>query len=201
MYYICHMKQLIILITSLLTFSVTAQDIDYNNFDNKRLERLVFEELNKYRDSLGVVDLLWSDVMYKNVTCKQTEILSKGSTLYHPNLDVLFTNEFRTSLAKESEKLTGVKSKYNCEPSSVITLSENGFYWALENVTYEEMAKIAIIAWDRSYMHKCNQKYPYLVTGGGKGFVSISARINNSKTKIFITCNFSQVLKAKPTIN
>jgi hypothetical protein len=195
------MKQLIILITSLLTFSVNAQDIDYNNFDNKLLERLVFEELNKYRDSLGVVDLLWSDVMYKNITCKQTEILSNGSALYHPDLDVLFTDEFRTSLSKESEKLTGVKSKYNCGPFSVITLSENGFSWTLEEVTYKELAKIAIAAWDRSYMHKCNQRYPYLTEGGGKGFVSISARINKSKTKIFITCNFSEVLKMKPTIN
>jgi hypothetical protein len=195
MYYICPMKQLIILITSLLTFSVNAQDIDYNNFDNKLLERLVFEELNKYRDSLGVVDLLWSDVMYKNVTCKQTEILAKGSSLYHPNLDVLFTDEFRTSLSKESQKLTGIESYNNCSPKSVLSLSENGFSWDLVDVTYQEMAKTAIVSWDRSVMHKCNQKYSYLVKGGGKGFVSISARLNNSKTKIFITCNFTKVYK------
>jgi len=195
MYYICHMKQLIILITSLLTFSVNAQDIDYNNFDNKLLERLVFEELNKYRDSLGVVDLLWSDVMYKNVTCKQTEILAKGSSLYHPNLDVLFTDEFRTSLSKESQKLTGIESYNNCSPKSVLSLSENGFSSDLYDVTYQNLAKSSIIAWDHSIMHKCNQKHTYLVKGGGKGFVSISAKLNNSKTKIFIICNFSQVYK------
>ena len=96
MYYICTMKQLIILITSLLTFSVNAQDIDYNNFDNKLLERLVFEELNKYRDSLGVENLLFSQVMYKNITCKQTEILAKGCSLYHPKLELLFLKNLKS---------------------------------------------------------------------------------------------------------
>ena len=201
MYYICPMKQLIIIITSLLTFSVTAQDIDYNNFDNKRLERLVFEELNKYRDSLGVVDLLWSDVMYKSITCKQTSILQKGSSLYHPDLKVLFTDEFRTSLSKESEKLTGIKSHNNCAPNSVTILTENIMSWTLEEVTYEEMAKIAIMCCDRSYMHKCAQRYDYIEEGGGKGFVSISAKINDSKTTIFISCNFATVKKNLPTIN
>lgn len=188
------MKQLIILITSLFSLSVTAQDIDYNNFDNKLLERLVFEELNKYRDSLGIVDLLWSDVMYKSVTCKQTAILQKGSALYHPGLDVLFTDEFRTTLAKESEKLTGIKSYNNCNPYAVTILTENIVSLTLEDVTYKEMAKIAIMCWDSSQMHRNGQRYHYFEKGG-KGFVSISAKMNDSKTKIFIACNFALVSK------
>ena len=169
--------------------------IDYDHFDNKLLERLVFKELNNYRDSLGVIDLLWSDVMYEHITCKQTEIVARGSLLYHPDLQIKFTDEFRISLAKESQRITGIKSYYNCAPTAVTTLSENGFSWTLEDVSYEELAKIAIITWDRSYMHKCNQKYSYLVKGGGKGFVSISARLNYNMTKIFIFCNFSAVNK------
>jgi hypothetical protein len=190
------MKKIAILLFSLFTFSVNAQVIDYNNFDNKLLERLVFEELNRYRDSLGVIDLLWSEVMYKKISCKQTSILAKGSSLYHPGLDSLFTDEFRTSVSKESQKLTGIKSKYNCEPSSVTTLSENGFSTDLEKVTYQQMAKIAIMCWDKSPLHKCNQKWNYYL-GGGKGLVSVSARINNSKSKIFIFCNFTEVRKEK----
>ena len=169
--------------------------IDYTHFDNKLLERLVFKELNNYRDSLGVIDLLWSDVMYEYITCKQTEIVAKGSGLYHPDLQIKFTDEFRVSLAKESQRITGIKSYNNCDRYAVTTLSENGFSWTLEDVSYEELAKIAILEWDRSYMHKCNQKYPYLVKGGGKGFVSISARLNYNMTKIFIFCNFSAVNK------
>jgi len=195
MYYICPMKQLLILITSLLTLSVTAQDIDYNNFDNKLLERLVFEELNKYRDSLGVVDLLWSDVMYKNVTCKQTEILAKGSSLYHPNLVPLLTDEVRTSISKESEKLTGVKSLLSGTPSAVSIMRENGYSTSIKDgKTYQQLAKRAVIAWDQSFLHKCTQKAVY-IRDGGKGLVSVSARMNNSKTKIFIFCNFTYVYK------
>ena len=169
--------------------------IDYEHFDNKFLERLVFKELNNYRDSLGVIDLLWSDEMYKHITCKQTEILAKGNSLYHPDLKIKFTNEFRVALAKESQRITGIKSYYNCAPTAVTTLSENGFSWTLEDVSYEKLAKIAIITWDRSFLHKCAQKYPYLEKGGGKGFVSISARLNIDRTMIFIFCNFSEVHK------
>ena len=195
MYYICTMKQLIILITSLLTFSVNAQDIDYNNFDNKLLERLVFEELNKYRDSLGVENLLFSQVMYKNITCKQTEILAKGCSLYHPNLVPLLTDEVRTSISKESEKLTGIKSLLSGKPSAVSIMRENGYSTDIKSgKTYQQLAKRAVIAWDQSFLHKCTQKAVY-IRDGGKGLVSVSARMNNSKTKIFIFCNFTYVYK------
>jgi hypothetical protein len=49
--------------------------------------------------------------------------------------------------------------------------------------------------------HKCAQRYDYIEEGGGKGFVSISAKINDSKTTIFISCNFATVKKNLPTIN
>jgi hypothetical protein len=169
--------------------------IDYSHFDNKLLERLVFKELNNYRDSLGVIDLLWSDEMYKYISCKQTEILAKGSGLYHPDLQIKFTDEFRVALAKESERLTGMKSYSNCSPKAVLSLSENAFSTDLYHCTYESLAKSAIIEWDKSILHKCNQKHHYLVNGGGKGFVSISVRLNNQGSKLFILCNFSNVHK------
>jgi hypothetical protein len=175
--------------------------IDYDHFDNKLLERLVFESLNNYRDSLGVIDLLWSEEMYKYISCKQTDIVAKGSGLYHPDLEIKFTDEFRVALAKESERLTGMKSYSSCSPKAVQSLSENAFSTDLYDCTYEALAKSAIIAWDKSVMHKINQKYHYLVRGGGKGFVSISARLNNEGTKLFIFCNFSKVYKQTDSIN
>jgi hypothetical protein len=191
------MKTALITLLNAISILGYAQNIDYNHFDSKLLEKLVFEELNRYRDSLCVVDLLWSEVMYSQISCKQTEILAQGSRIFHPDLDSLFTEKFRINLAEESQRLTGIRSQFNCGASAVTTLSENIFSWELYNVTYQDMARIAIDSWDKSFMHKCNQKYPYLVDGGGKGFVSISARLNDSKTKIFICCNFSQVHKEK----
>lgn len=170
--------------------------IDYDNFDNKLLERLVFEELNRYRDSLGIVDLLWSDAIYKHVTCKQTDIIVKGSALFHPDLDNVFTEEFRIALAKESQKITGIKSAYDCGKEAVMYIGENAFSWNLVNITYERMAKCAIMCWDRSQDgHKEAQQAPYTAYGGGKGFVAFSARVNNAKTKVFIFCDFSVVEK------
>lgn len=178
--------------------------VDYDHFDNKLLERLVFEELNKYRDSLGIVDLLWSDVMYEYITCKQTAIVAKGSMLYHPGLEIKFTDEFKSALARESQKLTGIKSAFNCSPRSVYFLGENAYargkgnisYVKMANISYEKMAKRAIHAWDQSTEgHREAQRASYQVAGGGKGFVSVSARLNDSGTTVFIFCNFSMVNK------
>jgi hypothetical protein len=172
--------------------------VDYDHFDHKLLERLVFEELNKYRDSLGIVDLLWSDAIYKHVTCKQTDIIVKGSALYHPDINAVFTDEFRAALAKESQKVTGIKSAFNCEKEAVRYIGENAFSWSLVDITYERMAKCAIMTWDRSTEgHREAQRAPYLTSGGGKGFVAFSARVNNAKTKVFIFCDFSVVHKER----
>jgi hypothetical protein len=170
--------------------------VDYDHFDNKLLERLVFKELNKYRDSLGIVDLLWSDAIYKHVTCKQTDIIVKGSALYHPDINAVFTDEFRAALAKESQNITGIKSAYNCGKDAVRYIAENAFSWSLVDITYERMAKSAIMCWDRSHEgHREAQRAPYMSSGGGKGFVAFSARVNNAKTKVFIFCDFSVVNK------
>jgi hypothetical protein len=141
------------------------------------------------------------DEMYKYISCKQTDIVAKGSGLYHPDLEIKFKDEFRVALAKESERLTGMKSYSSCSPKAVQSLSENAFSTDLYDCTYEALAKSAIMAWDKSIMHKINQKYHYLVRGGGKGFVSISARLNNEGTKLFIFCNFSKVYKQADAIN
>ena len=178
--------------------------VDYDHFDNKLLERLVFEELNRYRDSLSIVDLLWSDVMYEYITCKQTAIVAKGSMLYHPGLGIKFTDEFKSALARESQKLTGIKSAFNCSPRSVYFLAENAYardrgnisYEKFANISYEKIAKRAILAWDQSTKgHREAQRASYQVAGGGKGFVSVSARLNDSGTTVFIFCNFSMVNK------
>jgi hypothetical protein len=190
-------------IASTKDFSFTVENefrhlVDYDHFNHRLLERLLFEELNRYRDSLGIGDLLWSDAIYRYVTCKQTDIIVKGSALYHPDLNAVFTDEFKIALAKESEKLTGIKSAYNCSAYSVSSLSENAYARYLGEVSYEQIAKRAIHAWDQSTEgHREAQRAPYLTDGGGKGFVAFSARVNNAKTKVFIFCDFSMVYKER----
>ena len=74
-------------------------------------------------------------------------------------------------------------------------MRENGYSTDIKSgKTYQQLAKRAVIAWDQSFLHKCTQKAVY-IRDGGKGLVSVSARMNNSKTKIFIFCNFTYVYK------
>ena len=176
--------------------------IDFDHFDHKFLERLVFEELNKYRDSLEIPELLWSDAVYKYLSCKQTDIVAKGRMLYHPNIDAVFTKEFRIALAKESQRITGIKSAYNCSEDAVTYMAENAFAWDLVDIdsgggiTYERLARVAIKCWDKSTEgHKEAQQAPYLARGGGKGFVAFSARVNDANNRLFIYCDFSMVSK------
>jgi hypothetical protein len=176
--------------------------IDFNHFDNKFLERLVFEELNRYRDSLEIPELLWSDAVYKYLSCKQTDIVAKGRMLYHPDINAVFTKEFRIALAKESQRITGIKSAYNCSEDAVTYMAENAFAWDLVDIdtgggiTYERLARVAIKCWDKSTEgHKEAQQAPYLARGGGKGFVAFSARVNDANNRLFIYCDFSMVSK------
>lgn len=176
--------------------------IDFDHFDNKFLERLVFEELNRYRDSLEIPELLWSDAVYKYLSCKQTDIVVKGRMLYHPDINAVFTKEFRIALAKESQRITGIKSAYNCSEDAVTYMAENAFAWDLVDIdsgggiTYERLARVAIKCWDKSTEgHKEAQQAPYLARGGGKGFVAFSARVNDANNRLFIYCDFSMVTK------
>jgi hypothetical protein len=168
--------------------------VDYNHFDNKLLEKLVFDEINKYRDSLGVDRVIWSDVMYNYVTTKQTKILSKGNRLFHPNLDLVVTDEFKILVAKESEKLTGIKSLSTNTPNSFCKLTEIGSMVSVRKMTYQELAKLVVELWDKSYFHKCLMKSDYSYAGG-YGLSSVSAVLNNDKTNVFIFTNFTVVAK------
>lgn len=188
------MKTINLILLFLITLTSNSQVVDYKNFDNKLLEKLVFEEINKYRDSLGVDRVMWSNVMYNYVTTKQTKIVSKGDKLFHPNLDLVATDEFKILVSKESEKLTGVKSLNSGTTGSFYRLSEIAARISVRDITYPQLAKLVVNGWDSSYLHKCLMKSKY-AKDGCNGFGSVSAVLNYNKTNIFIFTNFTTVSK------
>lgn len=190
------MKTINLILLFLITLTSNSQVVDYKNFDNKLLEKLVFEEINKYRDSLGVDRVMWSNVMYNYVTTKQTKIVSKGDRLFHPNLDLVATDEFKILVSKESEKLTGIKSFNSGTADSFYNLTEIGGLISVRNITYQQLAKLIVGLWDGSYLHKCIMKGKY-TKDGCKGLCSVSAVLNYNKTNIIIFTNFTTVIKDK----
>ena len=57
------MKTILITLITLLSFNLNAQVIDYNNFNTKLVDSLMFVKINEFRDSLGLSQLIYSKVL------------------------------------------------------------------------------------------------------------------------------------------
>ena len=105
------MKHIIILSFLFSSTISNAQKIDYNHFDKKLFEKILFEKLNDLRKSINVDTLVWSNILYKEVTVKQVSIVTKENRLFHPDLEKMWTDSTRVRnlISNEYEKKFGVK--------------------------------------------------------------------------------------------
>ena len=80
------MKKTLTILFVLITTLVSAQVIDYNNFDKKLFEKVLFNKLNEYRKLKGVEPLLWSETIYTQITTHQMKKMIKVDRLFHPDM-------------------------------------------------------------------------------------------------------------------
>lgn len=73
------------LIFSFLIF-IGFESYCQQNIDLDKLSYLVFEKLNKTRNTQGLMNFTWFDTL-ENLANRTNEILKKDSKLYHPNYD------------------------------------------------------------------------------------------------------------------
>jgi hypothetical protein len=190
------MKHIIIL-SFLFSFSISnAQKIDYNHFDKKLFEKILFEKLNDLRKSINVDTLVWSNVLYKEVTVKQVSIVTKENRLYHPDLSKMWkdSTRVRNLISNESEKKFGVKTQRSTYNGPSMWITENIYRGYNIDVTYEELANIVISAFDKSPGHRMNQREicAYL---NKPGFASCSVGIVPNTKIIYVGFNFVTVFR------
>lgn len=167
------MKKVILFLTLLFVNSFYSQKIDYNNFDSDLASKALFNEMNKFRDTITLTGygakrdsifpelvenprlkkLVWSDDVYNT--------FSKPNCLENVNQNRLFHVDITEWWNIKENRIkflddVFIKSKEN--PNTQINYSEIGAYTTEAFETYEELAMGLIMVWEQSYKHKCIQR-------------------------------------------
>ena len=189
------MKKTLTILFVLITTLVSAQVIDYNNFDKKLFEKVLFNKLNEYRKLKGVEPLLWSKTVYTQITVHQMEKMIKVDRLFHPDMRPMWDSlRVRQLIANESDKLVGIKTSVSICSGASMTLFENAYRTDYIEVTYDDLADRTIKGWEKSFMHNATQ-YSSFENRGKPGLAACTVGITSRG--IYVTFNFVEVHRKK----
>ncbi len=156
-----------IFIFNLVGFS---QKIDYTHFDNRHASLVLFEKMNKFRDTITqtgygknldsawpcmknhkILQLTWSEKLYETVVLPNTLENVSQKKLFHVDRSDWWNN--KTNQFSFLDEVYPTKNK-----GFRLTLTENGGYTTHKLETYQDLADHMIMCWESSYMHKCAQR-------------------------------------------
>jgi hypothetical protein len=211
------MKKMISIL--LFPINLNSQPIDYNNFDNKRAEKVLFETLQYFRDTIKrfgdgsviseyfsdlpnykqLMKLTWSDNVYKNFSKRNIEIISQENRLHHADnnqerIDWWMNIENRQVFAKE------IYVKYDTPygpPIQFMDYFENAVSSTQKYKTYQEMATDMIMIWEGSRSHKYVQRGPLFYVNEHRKYGSkiqtkslVACAVRYSNGKFFAVVNY-----------
>jgi hypothetical protein len=186
------MRYIIILLLSFSFFVSKSQKIDYNNFDKKLFEKVLFDTLNHYRKLKKVEPLIWSNTLYSEITIHQMKKICKADYLHHPDIKSVWDSmRVRKLIGDESTKLVGVKT-FEIPRGPMIYLYENCLFTTYQAKTYQELADYCIKSFDDSYMHMCTQYASYKQNNkSGMASCTVGFTIRG----MYITFNFVRIYR------
>jgi hypothetical protein len=187
------MKKMFTILFVLLATLLNAQVIDYNNFDKKLFEETLFNKLNEYRKSKGVDTVIWSNTIYTQITLHQMEKMVKANKLFHPDVKPMWDSlRVRQLIAKESDKLVGVKTSVSVCTGPSMTFYENAYWTSKIDGTYDDLADRTIKGWEQSFIHNATQ-YASFEKGGKPGLAACTVGVTS--TGVYVTFNFVKVYR------
>jgi hypothetical protein len=185
------MKKLMTLLLVLVTLNGYSQKIDYDNFDSKRAEEVLFETFQHFRDTIqyyvtGVLiseklkdipnydekrKLYWSDRVYNLISKPNTEENVRQNRLHHVD-----RVDWWYDLDNKQPFIEDVYVKYDTgfDLPENLHYKENGLVSYKKYETYQEMATHMIKVWESSPIHKGTQRsnlfstYQYKTWGDDK---------------------------------
>ena len=192
-YYICSVKTILLTILSL--FYITkpiAQVIDINNFNEKLFEKILFDEIIEFRKSIGKDSLVWSDVLYHNISKPNTEKMIDENRLFHPEQSEIWKdNKVRTQLANELVVKQKVQIIQSTISGPMFTLSEIAARIPYNLVTtYQDLALFVIKGWDESEGHREIQRMK-MINDNTLAMSSCSVKLSKDKLNFFIEFDFA----------
>tara|TARA_R110002020_G_C15947768_1_gene745315 strand:+ start:38 stop:673 length:636 start_codon:yes stop_codon:yes gene_type:complete len=185
------MKKLITLLLVLVTLNGYTQPIDYNNFDSKRAEEVLFETFQHFRDTIqyyvtGKIiseklkdipnynekrKLYWSDRVYNLISKPNTEENVRQNRLHHVDrVDWWYDLKNKKPFSED----VYIKYDTGFDIPDNLHYMENGLISYKKFDTYQEMASHMIKVWESSPMHKGTQRsnlfdtYEYRTWGDDK---------------------------------
>ena len=78
------MKNLIIILLTLISSVTYSQVIDYDSFDNNLIDSLVFVEINSYRSEINNPELVYSKNLHSGLSKYITGVLVKQQSAWSP---------------------------------------------------------------------------------------------------------------------
>ena len=184
-----------------------SQKINFYNFNSDSLNNAVLRQLNIFRATNGVGPLVYSDVLFKQITKKNCEevtyMVRNGFTNepYHVKLDTfLQVSNFKNDLGNESlKKIGGVLSIGYPSYKPRVSYSEN-IHWSNDDsstphfgyCSYDEIAKFVVYRWSISTKgHSEAQLADYSSQGLPGMFACHSIMTENNIVYVFV--NFVKV--------
>ena len=187
------MKNLFLSLVLVLTSLVgKTQVIDINNFNEKLFEKVLFHKMIEFRLSVGADSVVWSDVLYTNISKPNTVKMVNANYLHHPNEgDIWKTRTLRDNLGKELVKKQNVNLLVSETDAPIFMSFEIAA--SIDNVnivTYQDLANRAIIGWSKSKGHKDIQDMS-MSRKGAFAMASCSVKKSKDSRCYFIEFDFS----------
>lgn len=187
------MKNLFLsLVFVMVSLVAKTQVIDVNNFDEKLFEKVLFHKMIEFRLSVGADSVVWSDVLYNNISKPNTVKMMNANDLFHPNEgDIWKTRTLRDNLGKElvkKQKVTLLVSE--TDAPRFLTFEIAASISNYDIVTYQDLADRAIIGWSKSEFHKDIQDMP-MKQDGAFALASCSVKKSKNGKEYFIEFDFS----------
>lgn len=166
------MKKILLVIKFLIfTTFINAQVIDWNNFDERKMDTVMFEVMGSYLDYMGKDPIVWSPVVQREVMGSNYEIIKAN-----PHLDIHSLHnkmwpgpmglpaEIKERIIDENINptfLEGQKYFYKIDKEGHTAEAYGTFDYTEilvsiprnEFTTYQELANHAIHSWNRSGPH------------------------------------------------
>jgi hypothetical protein len=179
------------IIVLIVTIQLYGQTIDVNNFDEKLFEKILFHEMIEFRKSIGKDSLVWSDVLYSNISKSNTQKMIDENKLFHPDQSDIWTIDLKNKLGDElvdKQKVKIFKSQFS---GPMFSTSEIAAKIPVSLVTtYQELAARVIKGWDGSEYHREIQRMK-MTNDGALAMASCSVKLSKDKKNFFIEFDFS----------
>jgi len=185
-----------VIISLFISVSLFGQKIDYNNFDKKLFEKILFEVLNERREAKCIETLVWSKVLYKEVSVHNMDIITKTNTLHHPDYRAAWDSlRVRQLLANESDKVIGGKTFVGIFSGALITYYENALRTTIKtDMTYRQLSEYSINLWETSYFHNATQ-YASFLKEDKPGMASCTIGFVKGTNDLYVIFNFVRLYR------